>query len=88
MNTYFKIVLIVLGMLCIPLVAMQFTDQVVWKLFDFVVAGVLLFCCISLLVFLYKRFQGHPYRYFMLILCFVLFLLLWAEMAVGIFEPR
>jgi hypothetical protein len=37
-----RIVLVVAFLLMIPLVAMQFTDQVVWTLADFVVAGTLL----------------------------------------------
>ena len=35
--------IIVAFILLVPLVAMQFTDEVVWTLSDFVVAGVLLF---------------------------------------------
>jgi hypothetical protein len=36
------IVLTVVVLLLIPLIAMQFTNEVNWTLFDFVVAGVLL----------------------------------------------
>ena len=39
----FGIVISVAILLLIPLIAMQFSDQVNWKLADFVIAGVLLF---------------------------------------------
>jgi len=42
LNFYFVAFFIILILLLIPLIAMQFTDEVVWDLTDFVVAGILL----------------------------------------------
>lgn len=85
MRTYLKILLVVLGILCIPFIAMQFTTEVQWQLNDFLVAGVLLFVGISLSVFIFRRHQKNKYRFLYLGICIALFALLWMEMAVGIF---
>lgn len=85
MRTYLKILLVVLGVLCIPFIAMQFTTAVQWQFNDFLVAGVLLFVAISLSVFIFRRLQNHRYRLLYLGICIALFVLLWMEMAVGIF---
>lgn len=72
-------------LLLIPLIAMQFTDEVQWSLFDFVIMGVLLMGTGLLCELVLRNVKKFGSR---LILCgFILitFLLIWAELAVGIF---
>ena len=64
---------------------MQFSDQVNWSLGDFVVMGLLLLVVgigMSLIVRRTSSFQNRAAYILVLILAF---LLIWAELAVGIF---
>lgn len=70
--------------LMVPAVAMQFSDDVVWSLFDFVVAGVLLFG-VGLAADLVIRKVDLSYRVAAGMVLVTAFLLLWAELAVGLF---
>lgn len=69
----------------IPLIAMQFTSEVVWTSLDFVVAGVLLLSTGFAIAYLWKKLAQRNYRYLIIAVLILLFLLLWAELAVGIF---
>jgi hypothetical protein len=72
-------------LLLIPFIAMQFTNEVNWSIFDFAIMGGMLTgtgLLIELTLRIVKSWQNR------LIICgvvFVLFLLVWAEIAVGIF---
>jgi len=76
--------LFVLGLLCIPLIAMQFTTEVNWGIMDFLVAGILLFGVGLLFDFMLRKTNQAPYRVLYIIAISLLFLLIWAELAVGI----
>ncbi|GGD36199.1 hypothetical protein [Flavobacterium orientale] len=79
------IVVVVGVLLLVPLVAMQFTEEVNWDVFDFVVAGVLLLGTGLLCEFVLRTVRSVKGR---LILCGLLLLVLflvWAELAVGVF---
>ncbi|MBC6996234.1 hypothetical protein QWY85_08760 [Neolewinella lacunae] len=83
---YFPIVLVItVFLLLIPFVAMQFTAEVNWDIFDFVVMGTLLFTTGMLLAQIPRWVPQRNYR--ILLGCAVLgaFFLVWAELAVGIF---
>ncbi len=72
-------------LLLIPFIAMQFTEEVQWTLSDFVVAGVLLLGTGLLCELAIREIKSVKYR---IVACSVLvvgLLLIWAEMAVGIF---
>lgn len=68
----------------VPFIAMQFTSEVNWELGDFVIAGVLLLVT-GLMVELVLRKTSNKYRFPVLAAIVLLFLLVWAELAVGIF---
>ena len=79
------IVLTVVLILLIPLIAMQFTDEVNWTLLDFVVAGVLLLATGFLSEVVIRKVNKMEYRIAIYLAILVAFLLIWAELAVGIF---
>ncbi len=71
------------GLLLISLIAMQFTNQVVWSLSDFAIAGILIFGSGSILALTIKKFPKH--KTIIIVTIVIAFLWLWAELAVGIF---
>ncbi len=80
-----RIVFAVALILLIPLIAMQFTDEVNWTLGDFVVAGLLLFGAGFALDMIVRKVNTSEYHIMLYVLLLVIFLLVWAELAVGIF---
>ncbi|MGI9530510.1 hypothetical protein [Lutimonas sp.] len=73
-------------LLMIPVLAMQLTDEVNWTIGDFIVAGLLLMSTGFFLEIILRKVKNKKQR---ILLGFVLFLalvLLWAELAVGIFD--
>nr|WP_309760802.1 hypothetical protein [Flavobacterium sp.] len=79
------IVLTVVVLLLIPLIVMQFTNEVNWTLFDFVVAGVVLLGTGFICELVIRKVKKTNHR---IILCggiLAALLLIWIELAVGIF---
>lgn len=72
-------------LLAIPFIAMQFTDEVNWRFFDFVVAGALLLVTGLLFDLIFRKTNKISYRIALSVTLLVIFLLIWAELAVGIF---
>lgn len=73
-------------LLLIPLVAMQFTSEVNWTFSDFVVMGVLLLGTGLLCELTIRMISNLRYRILAVVAILVLFFLVWAELAVGIFD--
>ena len=73
------------GLLFIPLIAMQFTNEVNWKPFDFIVMGVLLLGTGLLCELVLRKVTKTITRIAICAIVICLFLLTWAELAVGIF---
>lgn len=71
------------GLLTIPLIAMKLGDDVNWTLFDFAVAGLLIFTTGLIFILIARRTKKH--RLIAGIVLGVIFVYLWAELAVGIF---
>lgn len=72
------------SILLIPAIAMQFTSEVNWDVADFVVMGLLLFGTGSLLLMVSRR-ASRKQRLVISALVIAAFLLVWAELAVGVF---
>ena len=72
-------------LLLLPLIAMQFTDEVNWNVFDFVVAGVLLFGTGLICELVLRKIKKTKYRVAICAFILAALLLVWAELAVGIF---
>ena len=79
------ILLSVVFLLLIPFIAMQLTDEVNWTPFDFVVAGVLLLGTGLIFDLVIRKIKNKKYKIIFSIILLVLFLLNWAELAVGVF---
>ena len=79
------IVLTAALLLLIPLIAMQFTDEVDWSPFDFVVMGILLLGTGLMCEFVMRKIKKTEYRIALVGVVLITFLLIWAELAVGIF---
>lgn len=79
------VALVTATILMIPLVAMQFTSEVVWTGSDFVVAGVLLAFTGLVLVAALRKLRSAKSRLIAAGVIGMGFLYCWAELAVGIF---
>lgn len=74
------------GILLLPLVAMQFTDEVNWTVSDFVTMGALLIGTGLILELAAWKIRDVRYRIGFSVLVLVLLVLVWIEGAVGIFN--
>ncbi|GAB3812573.1 hypothetical protein [Pontibacter rugosus] len=79
------ILLTVVFILFIPLVAMQFTDEVNWDLFDFVVAGVLLLVTGIVCEVVLRKVRKQDNAIALVAVILAILFLVWAELSVGIF---
>ena len=82
---FFLIVGVVFGILLIPFIATQVTEEVNWSAFDFIIMGGMLLSTGVLMEVLIRKIKNKTTRFVLLGLSLLVFLLLWAEMAVGIF---
>jgi len=80
------IILAVAFVLLIPLITMQFTDEVDWSLIDFAVAGVLLMCAGLIIELVIRKIKNINLRIALIITILFVILLIWAELGVGIFN--
>ena len=76
---------VLLLLLFIPWIAMQFSDQVNWSAGDFVVMGIMLLGVGFGLSYLLSRSLTIQKRVAYIAILVLAFLLLWAELAVGVF---
>lgn len=76
--------ILTLALLSVPLIGTRISDEVHWTGFDFVVVGILLFAINTSALLLWRRLpqsKSIPW----IIALVLLFLILWAEVAVGVF---
>jgi len=72
-------------LLLIPLIAMQFTNEVSWKPTDFIVGGGLLLGTGLMVELVLRKVRNIKYRIAICAAILVMFALVWLELAVGIF---
>jgi hypothetical protein len=72
------------SLLMVPLVAMRFTDEVNWSLFDFIVMGILLSGTGLTYVLISRMSDSIAYRAAVGVAVVAGFLLIWVNLAVGI----
>jgi hypothetical protein len=72
-------------LLLLPLIGMQFSQEVNWDLFDFIVAAILLYGTGLIIELVLRKVKDNQKR---LIICAIILgalFLVWAELAVGVF---
>ena len=72
-------------LLMIPLITMQFTNEVNWSLSDFIIMGVLLLSTGLICELIIRSVQKSTYRIALCIVVLIMLFLIWAELAVGVF---
>jgi len=82
---FMGILLTIAVLLCIPLITMQFTNEVVWTISDFVIAGILLVGTGIVIEVVVRNVKDQRARIGMIIGTLAVLFLVWAELAVGIF---
>lgn len=70
--------------LLVPLIAMQFTNEVAWNLTDFILAGALIFGTGAAYTLITRKSGKTTYRYAVGLALFSALLLIWVNGAVGI----
>ncbi|MDA7558076.1 hypothetical protein N8768_02840 [Flavobacteriaceae bacterium] len=78
-------VIIIILLLSIPLITMQFNNNVIWSVADFILAGIIIFSVTQLILVLLKTTKHPKIKVILVTLIIALFLLIWIELAVGIF---
>ena len=81
----FRILPIVGLLLLIPLIAMQLTDEVNWSFFDFIIMGVILSITGLAIGIIIKKIKYSKYRNIFITIIIIIFILIWAELGVGLF---
>ena len=84
-NMMIKILPIVGLLLLIPLIAMQLTNEVNWSFFFFIIMGALLTITGLLIGIVIKKDKYYKYREIYIVIIVIMFLLIWVELAVGLF---
>ena len=79
------IILTAAGLLSVPLIAMQFSQEVDWDFSDFAVMGALLFGAGLSIELVLRKVPGVKQRLMISGVILLAFLLVWAELAVGLF---
>ena len=80
-----RILYIVGTILLIPLIAMQLTNEVNWSSFDFIIMGAMLTITGLLGEIIFKKVKKYKNSVALYVVVAIIFLLTWAELAVGIF---
>jgi len=85
-KNWIRLAILVITILLIPLVAMQFTNEVNWDKIDFVVAGLLLYILGALILFAASKPINKNTKLLVIVSAIIIILLIWMELAVGIFN--
>lgn len=83
---YYTIALATIVLLLIPLIAMSFTNEVKWKFLDFAVAGILISGFGIAMDRSLRNIKTRINKVLIVIFLFAVLILIWIELAVGIFD--
>ena len=81
-----RAVFLPLLLLLIPLIGMLFSNEVNWSFFDFIIMWILILVMSFGIKLVLKTTPKRMYRILIIGIILILFLLVWAELAVGVFE--
>ena len=73
-------------MLLLPLIGMFFSNEINWSFFDFIIMGILILSLSFSIKQVLKTTKNINYRILIIAVVLILFLLIWAELAVGVFD--
>lgn len=73
------------ALLSVPLIAMQFTNEMNWDARDFTIMGCMLFGTVTIIEVVLRSIQSTNKRIIFCGCILLLFFLVWAELAVGVF---
>jgi hypothetical protein len=79
------LVLLIAVILLLPVIGMQFSNEVNWSVFDFLVAGFLLLGTVLSIEFVLQNVKKKNTKRILILGILAAILLLWIELAVGIF---
>jgi hypothetical protein len=85
MKQVLKLILGLESILLVPMLVQLFLKAVQWSLFDYIVMGVLLLGLALGITLVYKMRTNKNIRRILLLVVLILFFILWAELAVGLF---
>ena len=73
-------------LLLLPLIGMFVSNEVNWSFFDFIIMGILILSFSFGIKQVFKTTKNTKYRILIIGTIVIVFLLVWAELAVGIFD--
>ena len=76
---------ITVAVLLVVFLAGLLSDQVTWSIYDFLIGGGLIFVFATIETILWNKLKSK-HRLFVVLFVLLVFLILWAEMAVGLFD--
>lgn len=85
-KVFLKPLYVSLCLLLIPFLAKVLMKDFDWTLFDFIVMGGLIYGAIFTLLLVTRLIQKQPYRLAMIFAILLVFILLYIDLAVGIFD--
>ena len=85
---HFYIILIIVLILLIPLISMQFTSEVLWSVFDFIIAAILLLSAGLGIELILRNVKTIKTRIIFSAILFAIVSIIYIELAVGILETR
>ena len=74
-----------LFLLLIPLIGMTISNEISWTVFDFIIMGSLLIFLGIGIVFVGSLTNNFKKRVLFVVMLFLIFMAIWAELAVGVF---
>ncbi|TPV31424.1 hypothetical protein FJ651_14620 [Paucihalobacter ruber] len=75
----------VVALLMLPLIGSYISAEINWSLFDYIVMGILLTVTGLTAILVYNRFKNSKLKFLYLAIIGVVFLLIYIELAVGLF---
>ena len=76
---------ITVAILLVVFLASLFSDHVTWSIYDFLIGGGLILVFTTIEIILCNKMKSQ-HRLFVVLFVLLVFLILWAEMAVGLFD--